>query len=108
MNPDPRILHTVMRRVRTIHRVRTIAPIAVACGLFLFALWGIGREVWVAKVLENMPSVWNVPQVLGFASSAFLHTELAVQILLITALAALVWLARAVALRMRTLNPSFA
>ena len=97
-----------MRRVRTIYLVRAIAPTALSCGLFLAALWGIGREVWVAKVFENMPSVWNVPEVLGFASGAFLHTEFAVQVLLIVAFGALVWLARALVLRMRGFGLSLA
>lgn len=108
MNPNTTVLHTVMRRVRTIYVVRMVVPPVIASVLFVVALWGIGREVWVAKVFQNMPSVWNVPEVLGFVSGAFLHTELLVQTLLIMALGALVWLARALALRMRFLGLSHA
>lgn len=108
MNPDSAILHTVMRRVRIVYLVRATAPMILAAGLFLVALWGIGREVWVAKVFQNMPSVWNVPEVLSFISGAFLYTEFVVQVLSIIALGALVWLARTLALRMRTWSFSHA
>jgi len=87
------ISHTVMRRVHRIHVLRTIAAPSAGVLVFLFALWGIGREVWVAKVFENMPSVVNVPQVLSFVTNAFIHTDLMVQILSLLAVAALVWLA---------------
>ena len=87
-----------MRRVRIMHTVRTFAPAVAAGVLFILALAGIGREVWVAKVFENMPSYADIPSVLSFFSGAFLHTELLVQVLLILALAALVWFARALAL----------
>lgn len=90
-----------MRRVRIIHSVRIAAPVLAASVLLALALWGIGREVWVAKVLENMPSYADVPGVLGFLSGAFLHTELAVQVLSILVLGALLWLARSFALLSR-------
>jgi len=102
MNPNPAILHTVMRRVRTIHLLRTLAPGVVSAGLFFIALYGIGREVWVAKVFENMPSVWNLPEVLSFMANAFLHTEFLVQTFLIVAAAALVWAARSLARAMHS------
>lgn len=108
MNPDSIILHTVMRRVRTIHLVRTLMPGVLAAGFFVAALWGIGREVWVAKVLENMPSVWNLPKVLGFAASAFLHTEFLVQVFLIVAVAAIVWAARSFARALHSAQPLIA
>lgn len=87
-----------MRRVRIMHTVRTLTPAFAAGGLFILALGGIGREVWVAKVFENMPSYADIPSVPSFFSGAFLHTELMVQVLLILALGALVWLARSFAL----------
>lgn len=93
------ISHTVMRRVRIMHAIRTYAPIFGAAVLFVFALGAVGREVWVAKVFENMPSYADLPGVLGFFSGAFFHTELMVQVLLILALGALVWLAHGLALR---------
>jgi len=87
-----------MRRVRIMHRIHTFAPATAAGILFVLALGGIGREVWVAKVFENMPSYADLPSVFSFLSGAFLHTELVVQVLLILALGALVWLARSLAL----------
>lgn len=105
MNPNSNILHTVMRRVSIIHFARTLAPGGVAIVFFGAALWGIGREVWVARVLENMPSVWNLPEVLSFLAGAFLHTEFLVQVFLIIAVAALVWAGRSFADSLRFLRP---
>lgn len=107
MNHASSISHIVMRRVHRIHLMRRAAAALSAASVFLLALWGVGREVWVAKVLENMPSVADVPGVALFFLSAFQETDLAVQLLLIVALAALVWFARALA-RAIALRPSFA
>lgn len=85
---------TVMRRVRTIHLFRTYGAPALALGSFLLALWGVGRQVWVAKVFENMPSVADVPAVVGFYARAFVATDFLVQLLLLVSLAAFVWVAR--------------
>jgi hypothetical protein len=105
MTPNPTISHIVMRRVRVIHAVRTLS-IPVSSGLaLLLALWGIGREVWVAKVFENMPAVADMPAVLSFFASAFLHTDFAVQVFSILAAASVAWLAYGIA---RTLRASAA
>jgi hypothetical protein len=101
MIPNPTISHIVMRRVRVIHAVRAFF-IPVSSGLaFMLALWGIGREVWVAKVFENMPAVADMPAVLSFFASAFLHTDFAVQILSILAAASVAWLAYGIARALR-------
>lgn len=91
------ISHTVMRRVRMIHAFRTLAPLVGGAGVFLIAVWGIGREVWVAKVFENMPTLSDVPAVLSFYARAFLATDLFVQLLSILAAGALIALARSFA-----------
>ena len=98
MNDNSSISHTVMRRVRRIYLLRTAIPALCLSGLvFALSLLAIGREVWVAKILANMPSVADVPAVLRFLASAFAHTDLAVQVLVVVATGALVWLARAFA-----------
>lgn len=107
MNAPSSISHTVMRRVYRIHALRRGVAVVGAASVFLLALWGVGREVWVAKVFENMPSVADVPAVALFFLNAFQDTDLVVQALVIVALAALVWFARALA-RVAALRPSFA
>lgn len=94
--PNPSNIElVVMRRVRTI---RVIRPF-VSAGAFAFvilvgALWGIGMEVWVAHVLENAPSAGVIA--LGqFYLAAFEHTRLTVQVLALTTLVSLVYIARA-------------
>jgi len=98
MIPNSSISRTVMRRVRIMHAVHTFAPMFVASLLFMAAVWELGREVWVAKVFENMPSFADVPATLNFFADAFVNTEVVVQIFSILALATLVWLAHSFAL----------
>ncbi len=93
MNDQSPIERVVMRRVR---RIRALRPIvssgALAALVFTGALWGIGREVWVARVLENAPH--NVDMLPQFYLAAFDHTRLIVQALTLLTLASLIYLAR--------------
>ena len=84
----------VMRRVRTVHALRPFFSNTMYAGLlFVGAVWGIGREVWVAHVISNL-SVIHSPEALGtFFVTAFLNTRFIVQVLTILAGGALVWLA---------------
>ena len=72
-----------MRRVRTVYVVRSLAPVVSGFGVFALALWGIGREVWVAKVFENMPAVQDISAVIDFSVRAFVGTEPQVQVLVL-------------------------
>ncbi len=83
----------VMQRVHLIRALR----FAISSGVFstlvsLLALWGIGREVWVANVLQNAPrNILDLPQ---FYLAAFIHTRLVVQVLVVLTVAALLYVAR--------------
>ncbi len=94
-NPST-IEQNVMRRVRTISILRPlVSGGALAALVFVAALWGIGREVWVAKVFENGPQ-----GLLGhtrYLLYAFDHTRLIVQALTLVTILAFVYLARSVA-----------
>ena len=90
---DSMIKKTVMRRVRTIHVVRPfVSETALATLVAVVALWGIGREGWVAKVFENTPV--DVVSATRFFASAFSETELIVQALSLLALVSIIYLAR--------------
>lgn len=83
----------VMQRVHLIRALR----FAVSSGVFsmlvsVLALWGLGREVWVAHVLQNAPA--NPFNFLQFYLAAFIHTRLIVQVLIVFAVAALLFVAR--------------
>jgi hypothetical protein len=86
----------VMQRVHLIRALR----FAISGGVFstlvsAFALLGIGREVWVARVLHNAPAVLSgLPQ---FYFEAFLHTRFVVQALVVLTLASLIYVAYEVA-----------
>lgn len=88
-----RIERIVMQRVHLIRALRFAVSSGVFSALvFVLALWGIGREVWVAHVLQNAPA--HPVDILRFYIAAFLHTRLPVQALVVLALAALAYVAR--------------
>ena len=93
MNNPSNIERVVMRRVYHLQALRLLVnSVTASCLLLLVALWGIGREVWVAKVFENSPH-----DVLGralYLVYAFEHTHLAVQVLSVLTLASIIYLAR--------------
>ncbi len=93
MNDVSNIEAVVMRRVKRIRVLRAVfSGTTLAALVFVAALWGIGREVWVAKVFENGPQTF-----VGHAFYlvyAFEHTRFVVQALTLATVGALVYLAR--------------
>lgn len=87
------IEQNVMRRVRTVYYLRPFVSGSTLSGVVAaLSLYGIGREVWVARVVENAPR--EVVSLLNFALSAFANTDLVVQALSLLALGAVVYFAR--------------
>ena len=81
----------VMRRVRLIRVLRLVISTAVLALLTgIAALWGVGREVWVARVFQNAPT--DFVQLPNFFLAAFVHTRLIVQVLAVLTLASIVYL----------------
>ncbi len=81
-----------MQRIRTIHALRTSATgIGISVLTLIAALYVIGREVWVARVFQNMPSSTDIPGVIRFGLSAFSHTHFIVQILILLVFVAIFW-----------------
>lgn len=105
MNPNTSISDTVLRRVRLIHLMRLLSVPVFSGIAFVLAVWAIGREVWVAKVFENMPALVDAPAVLSFFMSAFVNTDVVVQVLSVVATVALAWMVAGV---IRTLSLRFA
>ena len=60
--------------------------------IFILALWGIGREVWVANVLQNSPG--NLFDLAHFYIAAFTHTSFIVQVLMLLTFISLLYVAR--------------
>lgn len=82
----------VMRRVHLIRILKLIiSTIVLATLTAVAALWGIGREIWVARVFENAPL--NLDDLPRFYFAAFTHTNLIVQALTLLTLASLLYLA---------------
>ncbi len=93
MNNHSSIERVVMRRVYTMRVLRLLfSNGALAMLVFVLALWGIGREVWVARVFQNAPT--NIADAAHFYFYAFGHTRVAVQALAVITLVALITLAR--------------
>ncbi len=90
------IERTVMQRIRVIRALRlAVSNGMLATLLLLAALWGISREVWVARVFENGPR--GLVGHTEYLAYAFEHTRIVVQALTLTVLASAFYLARLVA-----------
>ena len=90
---ESKIHATVMSRVHTIYFFQSpVTTLTSAAVIFILAMWGIGREVWVARVFQNMPSLVDWDAVLRFYLTAFLDTRFIVQVLSVIAIGAFVWL----------------
>lgn len=80
----------VMQRVHLIRALRfAISSGVLSTLLSFFALWGIGKEVWVARVFENAPKHFS--DLPSFYWSAFMATDLAVQALVVLLGGALIY-----------------
>jgi hypothetical protein len=89
------IKQNVLLRVHTIRTLRPLVSDAAAgVVLFLVALYGIGHEVWVAKVVANMPPLFDVAAVTQFFLAAFMQTEFIVQTLTVLAVVAAILVIR--------------
>lgn len=87
------IERVVMRRVRLIRILWLVVSTGTLALLALVsALWGIGKEVWVARVFENAPA--GFVGSLDFYLAAFLHTKTLVQALILATLASFFFLFR--------------
>lgn len=88
-----KIERIVMQRVHLIRALRFAISGSVFSGLVsVLALWGIGREVWVARVLQNQPH--DLVNIMRFYIAAFVHTHLIVQILVLLLVGSFYYLAR--------------
>ena len=108
MTEPTSIERIVMRRVHRIRILRAVFSSGTAAALVcVLALWGIGREVWVAKVFANGPQDF-----LGhtrYLAYAFGHTRVVVQALTLATFAAVLTLARAAAQTLsHAVRPRFA
>lgn len=89
------IERVVMRRVHLIRILYLIISTGVLAALTLvLALWGVGKEVWVARVFENAPA--NIEDLPNFYIAAFVHARFIVQVLTLLTFASLLFLTREV------------
>ncbi|MDB5190110.1 MAG: hypothetical protein JWN49_436 [Parcubacteria group bacterium] len=84
--------------------MRLIARMGLSLVVFAGSLYALGREVWVARIFQNMPSLADAPAAFSFFLSAFRETHVLVQITILLSIAAMFWLAKEVfgALRIDT------
>ena len=95
---NSRIKEVVLRRARFVHTVRPlISGTLLALLLVAASVYSIGREVWIARVIENMPSPANIAAFWRFVEVAFLNTSFVVQVLSVLLVAGTIWVARDVA-----------
>lgn len=95
MNNESDIERVVMRRVHLLRILGLIISTGMFAALaFVAALWGVGREVWVARVFQNMPHSGDLVALAHFWLASFIHTRFIVQVLVLLTLISLVYLAR--------------
>jgi hypothetical protein len=95
---ESRTERVVMARARRVRAWRAILSAeTLAFAVALLALWGIGKEVWVARVFQNAPSIAHFSAAAHFWLAAFANTRAVVQVLMLAALAAVLYLAREIA-----------
>ncbi len=92
---NSRTKQVVLRRVRTIRLIRPLlSGTVLGSALAVASLYALGREVWVAHVVENMPSPANLLAFARFLEAAFINTSFVVQVLSLLLVAGLVWVVR--------------
>lgn len=95
METGSNIKRTVMRRVYIMRTLRPLtSSVTLASVAVVLALAGIGNQVFVAAVFQNMPSITDVAAVTRFFVAAFINTTAAVQLLVSVSIVASVWLVR--------------
>ncbi|MFA5744727.1 MAG: hypothetical protein WC887_00715 [Candidatus Paceibacterota bacterium] len=83
----------VMRRVRLIRILGLIiSTLVLALITFVLALWGIGKQVWVDRVLTNGPQDFTGHAL--YLVYAFAHTRFLVQILALLSFVAFLYIIR--------------
>ena len=93
MTNQSNIERVVMRRILRIRILRlVISTVVLAVLTSIAALWGIGREVWVARVFQNTPA--DFAHLPNFFFAAFMHTSFIVQALTLLTLSSFVFLVR--------------
>lgn len=83
----------VMGAVAVIHAVRAVLSLtALKIYAIVLSVWGIGRLVWVSKVVENFFTVQKagISASANYFLAAFQHTHFGVQVMLLIAACALV------------------
>lgn len=93
MTEQSNIERIVMQRVHLIHALRfAVSSSVLSTIISALALWGIGTQVWVAHVLQNAPA--NPLNLLFFYFTAFMHTRLIVQALVLLMIVSFIYLVR--------------
>jgi hypothetical protein len=86
-----RIKQNVMASVALIYAARVLfGATALKLYVLLFAVWGIGKLVWVSKIVENLSTVEKsgLASVGNFVLAALEHASTSVQLVLLVALVA--------------------
>lgn len=106
-----KIEQQVMASVGVIHTARRmVSGTALKVYALVASVYALGILVWVSKVEENLLNVMNggVLAVGNYILAALMHTELAVQMLLVVATLALVSLAIDLVRSSATREPAWA
>ena len=97
-----------MRRIYIVSYLRTIlSPFAIKLYSLAIILWAIGRQVFVAKFVDNIYGLSAPIENFSFLARAFTNTELTVQALVLALFVLGLWLLRDLFTRRVTLRGNF-
>lgn len=95
---ESQIKQNVMRRVHTMHLLRPLVSTTALAGVVMIvSVYELGRLVFVAQVFRNMPAVQDISALLQFFVSAYLNTDVAVQLFTLLAIFGVAWMVRDIA-----------
>ena len=98
----------VMRRVYTTYVLRQLrSPLALKAYMLLAVFLVFVRSVSLENVFANMPRTFEMGQVYSFFSSAFINTEMVVQITGVTLIAIAIFLAKDIFTKKAEFYPNF-
>lgn len=108
MNTQEQVLkNNIMMRVRFVYGMKALPRVFLPKIALLSAMLATGGFfVSLPNVLKNMPSLLEMPKFLTFASSAFLNTRFAVQIVAVGSIIVLFYMLRDIVNTLRGHSPA--
>lgn len=91
---NSRLTRRIMRRIYFVYAIRTVLnPLFLKALIAIVFFWRSTAYISYVNVLENVPSLTDIPRNLAFMRDAFINAEVTAVGLLFGAMVLLAWLA---------------